>query len=299
MEYPQYDFTVIGGDMRQVYLVEELSSSQTQVCHYALVEKPDKCRCGADSHLSAAVSLKNACSSSRCVICPIPLSKDGTYLNQGASIEDVSLASLLSALQPGQYFFAGCIPENFRSFAVEKGVSVFDFMQNDTLAVYNTIATAEGAICEAIIRSPLNLNQSRCAVLGYGKCGSTLVSYLKAMFCRVYTFCNNPGKRARAAVVSDGAGDLEDFKKSAEDFDFIFNTIPALVVLSDTLKVMKPSVTIIDISSAPGGVDYKSAKTLGKSAALCPGLPGKYSPASSAKALRESIESILSQEKQL
>ena len=297
MEYPQYDYTVIGGDMRQVYLAEELSSSQTQVCHYALMTEPDKRRCGPDSQMFAADSLKGACSTSRCVICPIPLSRGGAYLNQSASLEDVSLVSILTALQPRQYFFAGCIPENFRNFAVEKGVSVFDFMQNDTLAVYNTIATAEGAICEAILRSSMNLNQSRCAVLGYGKCGATLVSYLKGMFCRVYTFCNNPGKCARAAIVSDDTGDIEDFKKGAKDFDFIFNTIPALVISSDTLEVMKPSVTIIDIASAPGGVDYQAAKALGKIAALCPGLPGKYAPSSSAKALKKSIENILSQKK--
>lgn len=298
MEFSQYDYAVVGGDMRQVFLTEELSSSHTQICHYALMAEPDKHRCASDSHISAAASLKDACSASRCIICPIPLDKGGIYLNhQCASMEEVPLTSILDALQPRQYFFAGCIPESFRNFAVEKGVSVFDFMQNDTLAVYNTIATAEGVICEAIVRSPINLNQSKCAVLGYGKCGSTLVSYLKGMFCRVYTFCNNPDKRARAAVISDGTGDLGDFKKNAEEFDFVFNTIPAPVISSDTLEVMKSSVTIIDIASAPGGVDYKAAKAFGKAAALCPGLPGKYAPSSSAKSLKKSIESILAQKK--
>ncbi|PWJ48948.1 dipicolinate synthase subunit DpsA [Faecalicatena contorta] len=297
MKHLKYDYAVVGGDIRQVYLTAELAGHQNRICHYALAAEPDKNKYPDASHVVAASSLENACAYSSCIICPIPLSKSGSHLNQNGLTEDLSLKSLLVALQPEQYFFAGCIPEDFRNSAIEKGVFAFDLMQNNTLAIYNTIATAEGAICEAISKSPINLNKSRCAVLGYGKCGRTLVSYLKGLFCHTYACSNNPEEQAQAAIISDSTGDLKDFKKSAGEFDFVFNTIPALVITADILAVMKDSVTIIDIASAPGGVDYQSAKNLGRTALLVPGLPGKYAPASSARALKESIETILSQEK--
>jgi dipicolinate synthase subunit A len=49
-------------------------------------------------------------------------------------------------------------------------------------------------------------------------------------------------------------------------------------------------VTIIDIASAPGGVDFSAAQKMGISAFLCSGLPGKYAPASSASAIQKIIE---------
>lgn len=297
MKHLKYDYAVVGGDIRQVYLTEELAGHQNRICHYALAAEPDKNKYPDASHVVAASSLEHACEYSSCIICPIPLSKSGSYLNQNGLTEDLSLKSLLVALQPEQYLFGGCIPEDFRNSAIEKGVYTFDLMQNNTLAIYNTIATAEGAICEAISKSPINLNKSRCAVLGYGKCGRTLVSYLKGLFCHTYACSNNPGEQAQAAIISDSTGDLKDFKKCAGEFDFVFNTIPSLVITADILADMKDSVTIIDIASAPGGVDYQSAKNLGRTALLVPGLPGKYAPSSSARALKESIETILSQEK--
>ena len=77
MEYPQYDYAVIGGDMRQVYLAEELAHHQNRVCCYALMAAPDERRCSDASVVNAVSDLREACTGSRCVIGPIPLSKTG------------------------------------------------------------------------------------------------------------------------------------------------------------------------------------------------------------------------------
>ena len=289
MEYPQYDYAVIGGDMRQVYLAEELAHHQNRVIYYALMAAPDERRCSDASYVAPAASLEEALSSSNCIICPIPFSKNG--VNQNVLDKDISLSSLSELLRAGQSFFAGCISGEFENAALDTGVSVHDFMKDEALAVYNTIATAEGAVCEAIQRSSQNLHRSQCAVLGYGKCGSTLVSYLRGMFCYVYACSDQPKERALAGTVTDKTGSLEEFAACAGEFDFVFNTIPAKVLTAEILNTMKSSVTIIDIASAPGGVDYAEARHLGLNAVLCPGLPGKYAPSSSAKAVKRVIES--------
>lgn len=290
MEYPQYDYAVIGGDMRQVYLAEELAHHQNRVIYYALMAAPDERRCSDASYVTPAASLEEALSSSNCIICPIPFSKNGVHLNQNVLDKDISLSSLSELLRADQSFFAGCISGEFENAALDTGVSVHDFMKDEALAVYNTIATAEGAVCEAIQRSSQNLHRSQCAVLGYGKCGSTLVSYLRGMFCYVYACSDQPKERALAGTVTDKTGSLEEFTACAGEFDFVFNTIPAKVLTAEILNTMKSSVTIIDIASAPGGVDYAEARHLGLNAVLCPGLPGKYAPSSSAKAVKRVIE---------
>lgn len=296
MNFP-YNYAIIGGDSRQIYLAGELARSENRVCHYALCKSPNKAPYsdtrGDSAPITAACSLEEACGSSACIVCPIPLSKNGPFLNQSAFSENLPLSLILSALKPGQTFFAGCIPEIFRSAAADLGVQVFDLMDVPSLSFYNTIATAEGAVCEALIRSPLNLHQSSCAVLGYGKCGHTITNYLKGMFCRVCVVSSQETERAQAALIADQTEDLKGFEACAGNFDFIFNTIPAPVVTARVLERMRRSVTIIDIASAPGGVDFQAAQNLGICAALCPGLPGKYAPASSAKAIKEIIEKNL------
>ena len=281
-----YDFAVIGGDLRQVYLVEELYSCRKKVCHYALY---------AAACADCADSLTEACADSACIVGPVPLSKNGLELNQSGVDEAIPLSLLLSCLHPGQFFFAGCIPQDFRNTAEDMGVHVFDLMENPSLTCFNTIATAEGAICEAISRSPLNLRYSSCAVLGFGNCGRTISYYLKGMLCQLQVISNDPMELAQAALIADRASDICDFHTRAGEFDFIFNTIPAVTITADLLLRLKPSVTIIDIASSPGGVDFSAAQELNINAVQCPGLPGRYAPASSARGILETIGHILNQ----
>lgn len=293
MEYPQYDYAIIGGDMRQVYLAEELAHHQNRVIHYALMAVPDECRYSDAAIMTAASSLEEVISSSECIICPIPLSKNTIHLNQNALDNDLPLEKLLDFIKPGQSLFAGCIPEKFQTVALENQTTVYDLMKNEELSFYNTIAAAEGAVCEAILKSPQNLHHSQCAVLGYGKCGRTLVNYLKALSCYVSVCSNQKHELAIANTIADKTVPLAKLEEYAGQYDFIFNTIPAKVLTAEILNHLKPSVTIIDLASAPGGVDFAEARHLGINASLCPGLPGKYAPSSSAKAIKATIETIL------
>lgn len=80
-------------------------------------------------------------------------------------------------------------------------------------------------------------------------------------------------------------------------FDFIFNTVPAPVITEELLSRVKKGVTVIDIASKPGGVDFEFCQKNGICAKLCLGLPGKYAPKSSAGILMEVIEKTLWGEK--
>lgn len=277
-----YDYAVIGGDMRQVYLAGELARGAGRVCCYGI--------CADAASVFCAGSLSEFCSLAPCLIGPIPFCKNGDVLNQSVLEQPLPIKLLLSNLKSGQSLFAGCISRDFRLAARKKGVRVFDLMENPQLSYFNTLATAEGAVCEAIGRSPMNLHQSSCAVLGYGKCGCTLSRYLKGMFCHISVVTNSEEERAQASLIADKTIALKEFGACAGEFDFVFNTIPALVVSKKLLAKMKRSVTIIDIASSPGGVDFEAAKELGISAVLCPGLPGKYAPLSSARAIKDIIE---------
>lgn len=149
-----YDYTVIGGDMRQVYLTEELAKSSGRICHFALCGVPDERLFSGAASVTAAASLKEACGLSPCIIGPIPLCRNCSFLNQTAFPDPIPIDRLFSSLRPGQALFGGCIFPGQQTVLQEKGVRAFDLMEDLTFSYYNTIATAEGAICEAIRQSP-------------------------------------------------------------------------------------------------------------------------------------------------
>ena len=66
MKSPCYDhdLAVIGGDMRQVYLVEMFVQSGKQVCHHALCQATDKGHC--------IDTLSEVCSAAPYIICLLP-----------------------------------------------------------------------------------------------------------------------------------------------------------------------------------------------------------------------------------
>lgn len=291
MNYP-YDYTIIGGDMRQVYLVEKLAESQKYVCHYALCNLPNKNHVIPSEFITSVSSLEEACRLSPSIIGPIPLCRNGSHLNQVDFETPLPIHLVLESLHSGQSFFSGCIPQILWDSLKKKGICVYDLMENYSLSYFNSIATAEGAICEAIKQSPINLHGSNCAILGFGKCGYTLCQSLKGLSCHTFVVARREESLAQASILAHQVGTMEEFNLHCQNFDFIFNTIPAQILTATILSKLKPTVTIIDIASSPGGVDFDTAKSLGLKACLCPGLPGIYAPVSSAMALKKIITAI-------
>lgn len=82
---------------------------------------------------------------------------------------------------------------------------------------------------------------------------------------------------------------LKRLRHEIRHFEYLFNTIPALVLREDCLLAANSETLIIDIASGAGGVDYEAATRLGIPALHCPGLPGKYAAQSSAERLAEFV----------
>lgn len=266
--------------MRQFYIALQLIDEGYSVCQYALCENAE----GA----SLADSVEDAVKSSSAVIAPIPLTRN-KLINHQTGEMNLAPEKLTDSLQEGQYFFAGCVPASCENILVQKGVQVFDLMKDEALACRNSIATAEGAICEAIAESSVNLSHSPCLVLGYGRCGRTLAAYLKGLYCEVTVCARNSKARAEAEIVTDGAIDIRQLEDAIGHFPFIFNTIPRVLLTHEILEKAQAGVVILDIASAPGGVDYDAAEEFHLSAHLLPQLPGRYAPVSSAKAILHSV----------
>ena len=162
-------------------------------------------------------------------------------------------------------------------------------MKMDDVAIYNAIATAEGAIVKAMELKPVNLHGSRCLVLGYGRCGKVLAQKLKGMDAEVSVCARSDRARSESEAVGFSSMDFGELSRHILRFDYIFNTVPAVVLKYPELKRLSRDACIIDIASAPGGVDQEAAGKLQVQSYLCPSLPGIYAPKSSGIRLAEKV----------
>ena len=73
----------------------------------------------------------------------------------------------------------------------------------------------------------------------------------------------------------------------------IFNTVPAKVLDRETLSAMPCDTLVIELASAPGGLDPEGAKEAALRCGLqiirAPGLPGRYAPQDAGRAVAECI----------
>ncbi|MBR1851810.1 MAG: dipicolinate synthase [Lachnospiraceae bacterium] len=261
MNQDAIQFAVLGRDRRQQYLATLLTQKGYKAAYF---EKPE---------------LSSSWMGEICLL-PIPLSFQS----------DIDFAKMKQC----HTLFAGCISPSFLQKAQEMGIVCHDYMQDEKFVYQNTIATAEGALAEAIMRFPGNLTRSRCLVIGYGHCGQTLVSMLERLGCHVTVCDSNAHARNQACVHAMQCIAPEALEVVLPRISCIFNTAPTLVLTEDLLKKTAPDALILDLASAPGGVDFVAAAALQRQAIALPGLPGKYAPLSSAEIMMDYILRTLS-----
>lgn len=287
MNHINYDFAIIGGDMRQIYMTNELISRNFSVIVYGLNNSLLSLSC------YRAESLSEAINSSQIIITPIPLSKDGNNIISQQVYPDLTIENLCSLLSPDHKLYGGCFTIELKKYFETQNIFYYDFMDKEEVILYNTIATAEGTIAEVIMNSTTNLHGSSCLIIGYGRCARTLAEKLKGLCGHIDIVARSSNALAAAYADSYGAINFTDLKEKICLYDYIFNTVPALVLTKDLLINTNPEVVIIDIASAPGGVDYPIAKELNRNSKLCLGLPGKFAPKSSATFLINHVLSNL------
>lgn len=199
------------------------------------------------------------------------------------------LSHLKESLTAKHTVLGGNLPKDFIDFCNDRQIACVDYFKNPAIAIENAVATAEGAICQAIRTSEINLHQSQALVIGFGKCGEVLADKLNGLKCYVSVSTRNPVAKSRAKSYGYRLLEDEDYSK----FDILFNTAPAMVLPPAVIDKLQSDAVIIDIASSPGGTDFNYCLQKGITAKHCPGIPGKYSPKTSAKILFDQIQKQL------
>lgn len=282
--YPK-NISIVGGDRRQLYLAEFLKNAGYTITTYGFPPSLAK-----DCHI--ALSLSEAFKSSVYIISGIPMSREH-IVNMPLVDEEIHEKELLPYLTSEHTLLAGNLDYLITDYCDQNRIVYCDLMKIESIAIENAIATAEGAIMKAIEKSPITLHQSKCLVLGYGKCGQVLAAKLKALDAHVTVATRSSESLSLCKVRGLANFAIPKLKERIHKYQFIFNTIPYEILNGSIMKYINSDAIIIDIASAPGGLNYEMAKKLALNATLYLGIPGKVAPKTSAEILGNKILEII------
>ena len=211
-------------------------------------------------------------------ILPVPVTRDNININAPLSGDAFYIGDFIRLLPDGCTVAGGLISDELEEKLKRKGIKVFDYYSDEGLASANAIPTAEGILGILINSLPVTINGMQCAVTGYGKCARAAAKALIALGARVTVAARS--KKSLDDASADGADTclLSDFAEIAGSFSAVINTVPARVIDRRIIRRLKKDCLLIEIASAPFGIDFDCAKEYGINTIKAGSLPGRISP---------------------
>lgn len=153
--------------------------------------------------------------------------------------------------------------------------------------IANAQLTAEGAV--ALLRPEMGLSGAHVLLLGYGRIARLLARELQKAGALVTAAARSGEQRAWAEAEGIEALPLDALSGALDRFDVIIGTIPAPVLTEPLLSLVRKDALLLELASAPGGIDAAAAHERGLRYIRAPGLPAKYAPERAAVILRDAV----------
>ncbi|MBQ3056055.1 MAG: dipicolinate synthase [Clostridia bacterium] len=288
--------TVLGGDQRQAAVAGYFALKDFSVGAWGLPSAL------LPPQLTLFEDWKTAVADTDVLVLPLPASPDSKHLNlplmQREGEKPPRIFDIVREISPGTLVAGGRLSQAIKEILQEAGVQFFDYFESEALQQKNAIPTAEGAI-EVLMREvPRTVNGLCVAVTGFGRVSRALVRLLLAMGARVTVAAR---KREDLALArAQGCDTVQINSKEAlfslgRGFAAIFNTVPCCLFDEAVLSRLSRETLMIDLASAPGGVDANAAGMLGIRVVWALSLPGKYAPITAGEIIAQTILAYLSE----
>lgn len=161
------------------------------------------------------------------------------------------------------------------------------YARREEYQIANAQLTAEGAV--ALLRPETGLSGAHVLLLGYGRIARLLARELQKAGALVTAAARSAEQRAWAEAEGIEALPLDALSDALDRFDVIIGTIPAPVLTEPLLALVRKDALLLELASAPGGIDAAAAHERGLRYIRAPGLPAKYAPERAAAILRDAV----------
>ncbi len=286
------NFALIGGDLRTIKLAQMMADEDNKIYTYGLEKSED---IKNKNNIFQCKRLSDAIQSSDIIIGPIPFSNNGKEINMPFSDEKVTIKDLIHNAN-GRVLIAGAIESEVYNMQLQEDEECFeiiDIMEREELAILNTISTAEGAIELMIANTNKIIHGAEILILGFGRVAKTLANKLQGLSAKVTCAARKDEQFAWIKSYGYNSTDINNLKSELTNFDIIINTVPSEIITSEKLAYIRDDCLLLDLASAPGGIDIKSAKEKGIKAIWALALPGKVAPITTAEIIKDTIYNIL------
>ena len=259
------DYVILGGDERFAALAALLEREGNEVVRLRAWPSEDRV-------------LREALASAGHVVLNWPMKLRGEAPDLGELLASTAPESTLCLCGPG-------VPEGLPA-----GRRAVDLWRDEALVCENAALTAEGALNAAMNAARRSIRALPAMVIGWGRIGRALTELLVALGVPVVVASRREDHRCQAAVRGAEAVDTACIARALPGRRLVFNTAPNPVLTEAELEGVDDGAMLIDLASAPFGIDLNAAWRRGLRAWREPGLPGRYCPESAALALRRAMD---------
>ncbi|MFD0869136.1 MULTISPECIES: dipicolinate synthase subunit DpsA [Paenibacillus] len=281
--------TFIGGDARQLEVIEQLSEldASVQLIGFDNLQS-------SYNGVTRAKLLPESLSKSDAVVLPASgMEDDGQVMSIFSSEELILDDAHMKALPGHCKIYTGIAKPNLKMLCGKNSVGLVELFERDDVAIFNSIPTAEGALMMAIQNTDITIHGSRSMVLGMGRTGLTMARTLQGLGAKVKVGIRKPEHYARAWEMGFEPFYIRDLAEHVKEIDLIFNTIPTMIITAQIIAKIPHRALIIDLASKPGGTDFRFAEKRGIKALLAPGLPGIVAPKTAGRIIARALSSLL------
>lgn len=281
--------TVVGGDMRQITVGECFAKDGYDVSVYGFDEE------FIPPSLHSEKNLADALSGSKTVILGIVPCSDAMLISTPFWKDSLSADALLRNLSKGCRIIGGKISPFFKNLCEDVGITCIDYASREDFAIANAVPSAEGALLIAMQELPVTIHGLDCIVTGFGRIGKILARALHLLGANVTCTARKSSDIAWINSLGYNSAYTDNLIDFICNATVIFNTVPKPIFSRNILTNLTPGTTIIDLASNPGGVDFDCAEELGIKVIRALSLPGKTSPVTAGKIIKNTIANILSE----
>lgn len=264
----------IGGDKRRLYTEKYLVSKGYEAVSYE--ENP--------TEFFKALNEKSV------IILPLPFSRDGENINTDKNYDKVSIKELLSFIKRGDKVIGGMLTDSFKAAIENAGAQCFDYY-GEEMIVENAELTAD-AVFDVLSERDIDILKMKTAVTGFGRTSKALAKRLYERGLDFSVIARSENARTEAVSMDYKYVNLSEFTEEIHNFDIIINTVPALILDESLLRKAKNDAIIVDIASAPFGVEESVAQKCSLTLIRALGLPGKYYPEKAGELIGKKAESL-------
>lgn len=222
---------------------------------------------------------------------PLPLTRDGVNING----TDVKISDFITAPSADAILIGTGLDCLTGDAPCESGLKFYELNDNHYFRIMNALYSAEGGIYYSEGYFDRSIYGADVAVLGFGKIGKLLTYMLLSRGARVSVSTRRESDISLCSVLGIRAErtESESFSEMLSRTDMVFNTIPHHIIGEEEAKKIKKSTPIIDLASAPYGIDPELVAKNNLNYHIESGIPGRYAPRSAGELIGKTIIDIL------